>query len=471
MASNYVGISDTGMVRSNNEDAYIAGPVQGHLVACVIDGVGGYEGGEIAANLARAAFIDTIEQNKKGPALQLLKLAFENANRAIILEKQKDSRYAQMACVASLALLDVDNNKFYFAHVGDTRLYLFRDGSLIKVSHDHSFVGFLEESGRLSEDAAMNHVRRNEINRALGFDADMGRQTDYVETGESPFLPGDMLLLCSDGLTDLVNNSAISKILAARLSVENKARMLVDAANTAGGKDNITVVLVVNDKVPQQHEATRPAAITKQDAQPAAAGLIQTQPDPKPVFVDKKKKNSAVPVLSVLCLLLVAAIVWLLYRQYRHSNDAEVESALRPPRERLQQEQALADSLRLGTGSEVFILNTAASQPVMLTAGIVVKRDSLHIIGNGVTLRPAEAFKGPALIFDRSCRYTLLDSVVLENFDIGVLMSNKSLQLKNVQFKNCRIPVQQQYFFPQNVLLNGAVSDLFYTVDSVQTDY
>jgi serine/threonine protein phosphatase PrpC len=109
-----------------------------------------------------------------------------------------------------MALVDIANNKFYYTHVGDTRLYLFRD-SLVKVSRDHSFVGFLEDNGKLSEEAAMRHPKRNEINKALGFDAQIASK-DYIETGESPFLPGDMLLLCSDGLTDMVNNSAITSI-------------------------------------------------------------------------------------------------------------------------------------------------------------------------------------------------------------------------------------------------------------------
>ena len=104
-----------------------------------------------------------------------------------------------MACVLTLAVVDIEKNKFYYAHVGDTRLYLFRDNTLVKVSKDHSFVGFLEESGRLTEEAAMQHPKRNEINKALGLGVKFSASDDYIETGESPFLPGDLLLLCSDG--------------------------------------------------------------------------------------------------------------------------------------------------------------------------------------------------------------------------------------------------------------------------------
>ncbi len=93
-----------------------------------------------------------------------------------------------MACVLTCVVAHIKNNKFYYAHVGDTRLYLLRDHSLVKISKDHSVVGFLEESGRLSEEDAMRHPRRNEINKALGFEEDI--DADLIETGESPFLTG-----------------------------------------------------------------------------------------------------------------------------------------------------------------------------------------------------------------------------------------------------------------------------------------
>ena len=118
-----------------------------------------------------------------------------------------------MACVLTLVLADVEENKFYYAHVGDTRLYLLRDNSLVKVSNDHSFVGFLEDNGRLTEEAAMRHPKRNEINKALGFDEEQLLQPDYIETAESPFLPSDILLLCSDGLSDMINQKTITSIL------------------------------------------------------------------------------------------------------------------------------------------------------------------------------------------------------------------------------------------------------------------
>ena len=160
------------------------------VLACVIDGVGGYSGGEIAADIAR----ETILAQFKGSPRRF-DLGDE---RRLCTGRRKDRDGKRttslithnMACVLTLALVDIEKNQFYYAHLGDTRLYLFRDKTLVKVSKDHCFVGFLEESGRLTEEAAMLHPKRNEINKALGLGDKFSASDDYIETGESPFLPG-----------------------------------------------------------------------------------------------------------------------------------------------------------------------------------------------------------------------------------------------------------------------------------------
>ncbi len=266
MAKNFFGITDTGMLRSNNEDTFIAEPVlnNGFIAACVIDGVGGYSGGEVAAKLAQDAILNHLREPAADVIIRM-KEAVGAANESIYKEKQQSKQNDQMACVLTMALADVANNKFYYAHVGDTRLYLLRDSSLVKVTRDHSFVGFLEDNGRLSEEAAMKHPKRNEINKALGFDLNINGQTDYIETGDSPFLPGDVLLLCSDGLTDMIGSSTITAILNSEKNLASKGKALIQAANDAGGKDNITAVLVHNNKPPLKQQATKPvvAAIKK----------------------------------------------------------------------------------------------------------------------------------------------------------------------------------------------------------------
>ena len=259
MDENVVGLTDTGRVRENNEDTFIAERVQNDalIIACVIDGVGGCAYGEVAAAVARQAVLDCFSR-PSGEVAPGLRAALIVANDRIFAEKQRDSDYDKMACVLTLAIVDPGNNQFLYAHVGDTRLYLLRDGSLIKVAKDHSFVGFLEDTGRLSEAAAMRHPKRNEIDRALGFVPHIDTPDDYIETGQSPFLPGDTLLLCSDGLTDLVVKTEITAILTGTGSLADKGARLVAAANEKGGTDNITVVLVYHDTPRSEHLPIRP---------------------------------------------------------------------------------------------------------------------------------------------------------------------------------------------------------------------
>ncbi|HMG07041.1 MAG TPA: protein phosphatase 2C domain-containing protein, partial [Mucilaginibacter sp.] len=263
MANNFFGITDIGKQRDNNEDTFIAQKADdgNFIIACVIDGVGGYVGGEVAADIARDSILQQLSYIA-GDIVPLLVNTITIANQRIYDKKLEDKQLENMACVLTLAVIDIQNNLFYYAHVGDTRLYLLRDNSLIKISKDHSFVGFLEDSGRLSEEAAMDHPKRNEINKALGFNPQIAHDPDFVETGQSPFLPGDTLLVCSDGLTDMVDKNLIKSILTGSGSIQDKGEKLIDAANSKGGKDNVTVVLVQNDKAPRKYSATRPAATT-----------------------------------------------------------------------------------------------------------------------------------------------------------------------------------------------------------------
>src|SRR6188474_1678777 len=276
MTENYFGITDTGKMRDNNEDDFIAEKIlkDRYIMGCVIDGVGGYEGGEVATKIARETILHYFSI-PSGDIVTMMKEALKVANEKISEEKIKNSGHENMACVVTMAVADAKNKKFYYAHIGDTRLYLFRDNSLVKITKDHSFVGFLEDSGRLSETEAMNHPKRNEINKALGFTMMMNADEELIETGESPFLPGDILLLCSDGLSDMVRSDQITSILSNTGSLDEKAKELITLANNAGGKDNITVVLVQNTNKPLKQKATKPAVIKKNDQQQSDEPIIE----------------------------------------------------------------------------------------------------------------------------------------------------------------------------------------------------
>lgn len=457
MAENFVGITHTGRVRDNNEDTYLAEKLpNGWIVACVIDGVGGYEGGEVAAEIARETIRTGLKKIAQDP-LQTLREALLQANKNIYEEKMKSTGKEQMACVLTIALVDVSTNQFYYAHVGDTRLYLLRDQTLVKVTKDHSFVGFLEDSGRLSEVEAMQHPKRNEINKALGFDPQIDLRSDYIETGQSPFLSGDALLLCSDGLSDLVDRKAMTAILVSQKALSEKGQALIDAANGAGGKDNITVVLVSNNKKQARPKATKPVLIKKSASDTAPVPVVQA-----PVAEEKKapppakKSNPIVTILSVLCLLLAATAFYLWWR----GRSESITVAPVAQHTLGDSEKKLNDSLSLANHS-LFFSEPVFGKNITVSDTIFVRQDTLHINGNGATLVADSAFAGPALMPTVNNKFLSLENIVFKNFATAIVLQGKGIQLKNVQFINCKVPVQRQVFFATDSAVSGTLKDTF----------
>lgn len=459
MAENYFGSSDTGRLRDNNEDAFIAEKLStGLVLACVIDGVGGYEGGEVAAEIARSTILQKTK-GTSGGAVETLRNAFLEANRNICNEKAAGKGNNQMACVLTAALVDTAASQFFYAHVGDTRMYLLRDGSLVKVTKDQSFVGFLEDSGRLSEAEAMAHPKRNEINKALGFDAQIDLQEDYIETGSSPFLSGDVLMLCSDGLTDLVAAKDMAAILSASTSLQQKAAALIEAANDAGGKDNITVVLVKNDKKVPRQKATKPVLIKKEaqkvDGAPttikteAAMPKLLEPPSPK-----QKSIHPAVWAFAALSLLLALGCFWL------WTKNKDLQASL--PKPAAPQvlnagEKGLRDSL--GLALHTFSFSDTAHKTIVVSDTLFIRQDSLHIKGNGLVLQGDSLFGGPAFVASANNKYLLLENVIFKDFHTALLLQGKGVQLKNVQFLNCRTSVQRNLSLPAQQRLTGLVRD------------
>lgn len=244
--------TDIGKQRTNNEDTYvhIASPDNRHVLIGAIDGMGGYEGGEVAAALYRQSlersFNDTLLQGfspTTAANLEDLRQWAIAGNNSIVDEAAAQPERPQMACVATIALIDVAAEQLYYAHVGDSRAYLFRRGELIKLTHDHSPVGRLEDSGAILEPEAMRHPRRNVVDRSLGQVRLSSADMEHVEVGSHSFYAGDTVLLCSDGLTDLVDRATLAAILSQEQPLEVLTQQLIDQANALGGKDNITVAL------------------------------------------------------------------------------------------------------------------------------------------------------------------------------------------------------------------------------------
>ncbi|WP_066407708.1 PP2C family protein-serine/threonine phosphatase [Flavisolibacter tropicus] len=460
MAKHYFGITDVGRQRDNNEDTFFIEPVlnKQFIAACVIDGVGGYEGGEVAAAIAQQSILAYL-QIPSGEVLSMMREAMSSANENIYAEKTQTGKNPSMACVATMALVDTTHNKFYYAHVGDTRLYLFRDKTLVKVSKDHSFVGFLEDSGRITEEAAMQHLKRNEISKALGFESPLPNPSEYIETGESPFLPGDTLLLCSDGLTDMIDSAVISSVLNNGDTLEGKCRSLVDAANRAGGKDNVTVVLVQHPKKPLKQAAKKPATPVKKNESQPAEPRIQQQPVVTPVATARVAKPYNLPIiLSIACFVLLTALVWaLFFRGPKASTTPELAPTVAPTL----QEQRLNTALNRMTGDTLWLRDSLAMAPIYLTDTLHLRKDTLVLKSPGsILLARDSSFKttGASIVIGPQAKYVLFENLILQ--DMVIATTNPYvLHFKNTRFRNSYVQIRQGIRYNDS-LFTGSVLDM-----------
>jgi serine/threonine protein phosphatase PrpC len=471
MANNFFGITDIGRQRDNNEDTFIAqrSGDGNFIIACVIDGVGGYVGGEVAADIARECILEQLAYIA-GDVVPLLVNAIIIANQKIYDKKKTDKQLESMACVLTLAVIDIQNNQFYYAHVGDTRLYLLRDNTLIKISKDHSFVGFLEDSGRLTEEAAMDHPKRNEINKALGFNPEISKDPDFVETGHSPFLPGDSLLVCSDGLTDLVDKNLITGILTGSDTIEEKGKKLIDAANSKGGKDNVTVALVQNDKAPRQHSATRPASAAAKVTEEIVDPLAQPKlPDgPAVIPVRRKSNRGSMVMLFILLMLAIAGFLWQFWLNYQ-LKQAPVKVRVVPSvKIKNAQEIKLQDTINKLKGKTLILSATDYPQSIILTDSLHIDGDSLYIKAKGnILFKRDSLYNGPAISLAATCKFIVLDSVAFDGFKVAITTHNDALVLKHVVFNNCVAPVQTSYSFPANKQVSGRLFGGMFKIDSL----
>ena len=222
--------SDTGRQRRANEDAYFARSP----VFVVADGMGGAQAGEVASRLAAETFASGLPD--EGTSEQRLEVRVREANRRIHDVSQEDRALNGMGTTITAAYLDGD--ELSFAHVGDSRAYLLRDGELSRLTRDHTLVEELVRRGELTEQEASEHPQRSIITRALGPEPDV--EIDLLTHRAQD---GDVLLLCSDGLTGMIGEDEVAGILRAAGGLGDAGRQLVHAANEAGGRDNITVVL------------------------------------------------------------------------------------------------------------------------------------------------------------------------------------------------------------------------------------
>lgn len=234
------GASHPGKVRGNNEDALYFDADRG--IFLVVDGIGGQAAGEKAAEIAVARIRARLER-QTGTVEDRIREAITMANNEILSAARSNPQWEGMACVLTLAMLE--NGSAVIGHVGDSRLYHVRAGSIRKVTHDHSPVGEREDNRELSEAEAMKHPRRNEVFRDVGSEEHAPGDADFIELRRIAFEPDSALLMCSDGLSDQVASAAIQSAVERNAGNPDQAvAELIAAANRAGGKDNVTVLVV-----------------------------------------------------------------------------------------------------------------------------------------------------------------------------------------------------------------------------------
>lgn len=232
------GKTDTGLKRSSNEDAFVIKTPQG--LCALADGMGGAAAGEVASRIFTESAAETFGDMgilSEQKAVELVQETFRTANDRILTHVVENPEHQGMGCTVEIMVLC--DNRYVIGHIGDSRTYLFREGELRQLTKDHSFVQEQVDRGLMTSEEAKKHRFRNIILRAVGTN-----ETLAVDILRGRLLPGDVFLLCSDGLTDMVHDSVIRDILLSGNGLDRKVDLLIEQANSQGGCDNTTVILV-----------------------------------------------------------------------------------------------------------------------------------------------------------------------------------------------------------------------------------
>jgi serine/threonine protein phosphatase PrpC len=307
-------ITDTGRKRRRNEDAYVCEPP----LFAIADGMGGAQAGEVASRLAAAALKESDARTLGGE--ERISDLIQEANRRVYDRSITDPNTSGMGTTITVAL--VEDGNVAFGHVGDSRAYLIREGRMEQVTEDHSLVNELMKSGKLSREEAETHPQRSVITRALGTDPDVDADTFTIEAKS-----GDVFLLCSDGLTDMVGEREILELVELnRQDIDAALKSLVKAANRSGGEDNITVVafeiaesqVLTHDGETRENVVPPPRdeedTLTEADAVPAVDTAVVSTAEIQAALEAKQRQERAKRrrslrrrIVAWLALLAIAA--------------------------------------------------------------------------------------------------------------------------------------------------------------------
>jgi PPM family protein phosphatase len=307
MIGRVAAITDPGRTRRHNEDAYVIEPP----LFAIADGMGGAQAGEVASRLATAALK---EADANGGGEQRIADLIQEANRRVYDRSSSDPNTSGMGTTITVALVEEDYVSF--GHVGDSRAYLIRNAQMEQLTEDHSLVNELLKTGKLSREEAETHPQRSVITRALGTDPDVDVDTFSVQAEN-----GDLFLLCSDGLTDMVSEESILDVVERnRDDIDGALRALVKAANRGGGQDNITVVAFeIADGVLASDGDTREQALPEEDdtlseadAVPVVDTAVVPVADIQAADKATRRRHRRRRALAWLAILLFVAVVALL---------------------------------------------------------------------------------------------------------------------------------------------------------------
>ncbi|HEX3737431.1 MAG TPA: Stp1/IreP family PP2C-type Ser/Thr phosphatase [Solirubrobacterales bacterium] len=300
--------TDTGRQRSANEDSvFVRAPL-----FVIADGMGGAQAGEVASKAAAESFDRALPE---GPPEQVLRETIEGANRTIHALARKDPNLAGMGTTTTAAILDQEAEEVAIGHVGDSRAYRLRRGKLERLTRDHSLVEEMRRKGQLTEAQAEDHPQRSIITRALGPEPEV-----EVDLQTVPAQAGDIFLICSDGLTTMLDDEHIERLLARAGSMPNAVRALVDEANRAGGRDNISVVAFKLVDAAEPSLASEGATLIGQSAEEAgltttevrrraAADAARRRREEQAATAPGKRRRRLKRVAGVLALLVVVAAI------------------------------------------------------------------------------------------------------------------------------------------------------------------
>jgi serine/threonine protein phosphatase PrpC len=399
-----------------------------------VDGVGGQAAGGKAADTAVSLLRSRLER-ETGPVPERLREAITLANNEIHRLAGQRPEWAGMACVLTVAL--IEDGRATIAHVGDTRLYKLRGDRLEKVTQDHSPVGEREDAGEISELEAMNHPRRNEVYRDVGSEPHQPRDPEFIDVRAIPFETDAALLLCSDGLTDVVDSSTIQRVVTQWAGhPQQVADALIEAANAAGGKDNVTVVYVEGELFAATG-AGLPGSDQEITRRHAPAGREAAR-RPAQRQEDHGQTRQRI-VRSLLVLLLTLVILLVLYQSPPDlpvgGTPATPDGAVDPWRVTVTPSQSIADAMQAARpGTTVVVAPGQYREMVILKSHVRLVSQVRH----GAVLRlPGSAPEAAAAIVATDVQEAAVDGFRIVGdaatpLGTAVLMNGSSVSLSEL---------------------------------------